>query len=48
MSKGALEPLLAESEDRFVMFPIQDHKIWKAYKQQQDCFWRAEEIDLSK
>jgi ribonucleoside-diphosphate reductase subunit M2 len=30
------------------MFPLQDQDIWKMYKKQVDCFWRAEEIDLSK
>jgi ribonucleoside-diphosphate reductase subunit M2 len=30
------------------MFPIQDQTIWEMYKKQVDCFWRAEEIDLSK
>jgi len=30
------------------MFPIQDDSIWKMYKKQVDCFWRAEEIDFSK
>jgi ribonucleotide reductase beta subunit family protein with ferritin-like domain len=30
------------------MFPIQDNDIWKMYKKQMDCFWRAEEIDFSK
>ena len=30
------------------MFPIIDEDIWKMYKKQMDCFWRAEEIDLSK
>jgi ribonucleoside-diphosphate reductase subunit M2 len=30
------------------MFPIVDADIWKMYKKQMDCFWRAEEIDLSK
>jgi ribonucleoside-diphosphate reductase subunit M2 len=30
------------------MFPIKDESIWKMYKKQMDCFWRAEEIDLSK
>jgi ribonucleotide reductase beta subunit family protein with ferritin-like domain len=30
------------------MFPIKDDSIWKMYKKQVDCFWRAEEIDLSK
>ena len=42
------DPLLKESEDRYVMFPIQDDDIWKMYKKQVDCFWRAEEVDLSK
>ena len=42
------EPLLTENENRYVMFPIVDQDIWKMYKKQMDCFWRAEEIDLSK
>ena len=42
------DPLLKESKDRYVMFPIQDDTIWKMYKKQVDCFWRAEEFDLSK
>ena len=48
MSKTISEPLLTEDDNRFVMFPIQDDSIWKMYKKQMDCFWRAEEIDLSK
>jgi ribonucleoside-diphosphate reductase subunit M2 len=44
----ATEPLLQETEDRFVMFPIQDETIWLMYKKQVECFWRAEEVDLSK
>jgi ribonucleoside-diphosphate reductase subunit M2 len=48
MSKNNLEPLLAPDDNRFVMFPIQHQDIWKMYKKQVDCFWRAEEIDLSK
>tara|TARA_Y100000389_G_scaffold99354_1_gene96077 strand:- start:8404 stop:9396 length:993 start_codon:yes stop_codon:yes gene_type:complete len=48
MSKATNEPLLTEDDNRFVMFPIQDDSIWKMYKKQMDCFWRAEEIDLSK
>ena len=48
MSKHAEEPLLVEDENRYVMFPIQDQDIWRMYKKQIDCFWRAEEIDLSK
>ena len=30
------------------MFPLQYADIWDLYKKQVDCFWRAEEIDLSK
>lgn len=48
MAKSMNERLLTDSEDRYVMFPIQDNEIWKMYKKQMDCFWRAEEIDLSK
>jgi len=42
------EPLLAPDDNRFVMFPIAHDDIWKMYKKQVDCFWRAEEIDLTK
>ena len=48
MSKIQAEPLLAPDDNRFVMFPIQHDDIWQMYKKQVDCFWRAEEIDLSK
>jgi ribonucleoside-diphosphate reductase subunit M2 len=48
MSKKNNEPLLSENPNRYVMFPLTDADIWKSYKQQMDCFWRAEEIDLSK
>ena len=48
MSKNNLEPLLAPDDNRFVMFPIQHQDIWEMYQKQIDCFWRPEEIDLSK
>jgi ribonucleoside-diphosphate reductase subunit M2 len=48
MSKNNTEPLLAPDDNRFVMFPIKYDDIWQMYKKQIDCFWRAEEIDLSK
>jgi ribonucleoside-diphosphate reductase subunit M2 len=48
MSKNNSEPLLTPDDNRFVMFPIKDQDIWKMYKKQVECFWRAEEIDLSK
>jgi ribonucleoside-diphosphate reductase subunit M2 len=48
MSKISLEPLLAPDDNRFVMFPIVYQDIWEMYQKQVDCFWRPEEIDLSK
>ena len=42
------DPLLTPNDSRYVMFPIKDADIWKMYKKQVDCFWRAEEIDFSK
>jgi ribonucleotide reductase beta subunit family protein with ferritin-like domain len=48
MSKTTTEPLLTENQNRYVMFPVEDQDIWKSYKKQMDCFWRAEEVDLSK
>lgn len=48
MSKNNIEPLLAPDDNRFVMFPIKYEDIWNMYQKQVDCFWRPEEIDLSK
>ena len=48
MSKIITEPLLAPDDNRFVMFPIRYDDIWQMYKKQIDCFWRPEEIDLTK
>jgi ribonucleoside-diphosphate reductase subunit M2 len=48
MSKNQTEPLLAPDDNRFVTFPIKYDDIWQMYKKQVDCFWRAEEIDLTK
>ena len=41
-------PLLNETDNQYVMFPIKDNDVWKIYKKQVDCFWRAEEIDFSR
>ena len=41
------EKILKENTGRFVIFPIEHHDIWKLYKQQETCFWTAEEIDLA-
>jgi ribonucleoside-diphosphate reductase subunit M2 len=48
MSTKVIEPLLVADDNRFVMFPIKHNDIWEMYKKQVDCFWRAEEIDLTK
>ena len=42
-----MEPILVENKNRFVLFPIQHHDVWKMYKQAEASFWTAEEIDLS-
>ena len=42
----AIEPILEENKNRFVIFPIQHHDIWEWYKKMEASFWTAEEIDL--
>jgi ribonucleoside-diphosphate reductase subunit M2 len=48
MSKTQTETILIPDDNRFVMFPVLHQDIWEMYKKQVDCFWRAEEIDLTK
>lgn len=43
-----LEPLLKPDNQRYVMFPLKDNDIWSMYKKAEDCFWRVEEVDLSR
>lgn len=40
------EKILQDNPGRFVLFPIEHNDLWKLYKQQEACFWTAEEIDL--
>ncbi len=40
------EELLKDNPNRFVLFPIKHHDIWKMYKDHEASFWTAEEIDL--
>ena len=42
------DPILTESHKRHVMFPIEYQDVWDTYKKQIDCFWRVEEVDLTK
>ena len=46
-STEALEPILQENSNRFVLFPIEHADIWQWYKKSEASFWTAEEIDLS-
>ena len=48
MNKNSGDMLLTEDDNRYVMFPIKDQDIWKMYLKQEDLFWRAQEVDLSK
>jgi len=41
------EDLLRENKNRFVLFPIKYHEIWRMYKRHEASFWTTEEIDLS-
>ncbi len=40
------EKILMDNPGRFVLFPIQHDDLWRLFKQQEACFWTAEEIDL--
>jgi ribonucleotide reductase beta subunit family protein with ferritin-like domain len=43
-----IEPLLQPDNNCLTMFPIKHKDIWDLYKRSVDCFWKAEDIDLSK
>ena len=47
MSLLKQEPILTESKNRFVLFPLQNKQMWEMYKKHLACFWVATEIDLS-
>ena len=42
------EYLLNPENNRLTIYPINNSKIWEAYKKQQAAIWTAEEIDFSK
>ena len=42
------EPILAETLNRFTVFPLQYPDLWQLYKKAQMSNWTAEEIDMSK
>ena len=47
-SLAICEPLLQPDDSRFVMFPVKHNDEWDLYKKSIDCFWKAEDIDLSR
>lgn len=40
------EPLMADEEQRYVLYPIRHKDIWDMYKKQLACLWLAEELDF--
>jgi ribonucleoside-diphosphate reductase beta chain len=47
IQQEAQEPILRDSQDRFVLFPIKHDAVWQMYKQAEASFWTTEEIDLA-
>ena len=43
-----IEELLKPDENRFVMFPIKYNDVFALYKKSIDCFWKVDDVDLSK
>jgi ribonucleoside-diphosphate reductase beta chain len=41
------EPILDQQNFRRTIFPIHHQDIWKFYEEQEDSFWKANEVDLS-
>lgn len=42
------EPILQENTNRYTVFPVKYHDIWKLYEQSLGNFWTVDEIDFSK
>lgn len=43
-----VEELLKPDDNRFVMFPIKYDDVFALYKKSIDCFWKVDDVDLSK
>ena len=44
----SFEPLLTESDNRYVLLPIKHNNLFHLYKKALASFWTVEEVDLSK
>lgn len=42
------DPILTDSSDRFVLFPLKYPDLWEFYKKAEASFWTAEELDFGK
>ncbi|CAB3402330.1 unnamed protein product [Caenorhabditis bovis] len=42
------EPLLQDTDNRFVIFPLKHRNVWEFYKKAVASFWTVEEVDLGK
>ena len=45
-SEKSSEPILQESENRYVLLPIKYPDVWELYKKAVGSFWSVEEVDL--
>jgi ribonucleotide reductase beta subunit family protein with ferritin-like domain len=43
-----IEELLLPNKNRYVMFPVKYIDVFQLYKKSIDCFWKIEDIDLSR
>ena len=43
-----MEKILTPNDNRYVLFPIEYPDVYKMYQIAQDCYWRVQEVDLSK
>lgn len=42
------DPILTDSDDRFILYPIKYPHLYELYKKAVACFWTVDEVDLSK
>lgn len=47
-SSVQVEPLLEETEKRYVLFPIKYQEIWQMYKKAEASFWTSEEVFMDR
>jgi len=47
MNTAIEEPILAQTNHRFTLFPIQHADIWSFYKKAEASFWTSDAVDLS-